>query len=93
MAEGRVRSLNAFCVMNAADKIMELAGPTAGHDFGNNRVRGAGHRVRECLTERPELDNQPSSILTHFMGAHRRGRAGPVAPVGPQGPPTLLRFA
>ena len=37
---------------------MKRAGKPAGHDFGDNRVPGAGQRVRECLTERPELDNR-----------------------------------
>ncbi len=34
------------------------------HDFADSRVPGDGHRVRECLTERPELDNQPQRRLT-----------------------------
>ena len=45
--------------------MMKRAGNPAGHDFGDNRVPGAGQRVRECLTERPELDNQISLIMTH----------------------------
>ncbi len=49
---------------------MKRAGKPAGHDFGDNRVPGAGQRVRECLTERPELDNQGALIMTH---RHRAG--------------------
>ncbi len=64
---------------------MKRAGPTAGHDFGDNRVPGAGQRVRECLTDRPDLDNQVSLIMTHRdragdasgQGAGRREGAGP----------------
>ena len=63
--------------------MMERDGKPAGHDFGDNRVPGDGQRVRECLTERPELDNQPSLILTHRDGFPRlsvrsawRGGAG-----------------
>ncbi len=42
---------------------MKRAGEPAGHDFGDNRVPGAGQRVRECLTERPELDNLVSVLF------------------------------
>ncbi len=44
---------------------MKRAGNPAGHDFADNRVPGAGQRVRECVTERPELDNHPALIKTH----------------------------
>ncbi len=60
---------------------MKRAGEPAGHDFGDNRVPGAGQRVRECLTERPELDNQGTLIMTHRDRAgdplgHRAGEGG-----------------
>ncbi len=44
------------------DCTVDSAGPTAGHDFVDNRVPGDGQRVRECLTERPELVNAIDSI-------------------------------
>ncbi len=55
---------------------MKRAGEPAGHDFGDNRVPGAGQRVRECLTERPELDNQISLTRNHFMAADWPSRLG-----------------
>ncbi len=48
--------------------MMKRAGKPAGHDFADNRVPGGGQRVREGLTERPELDNQGSVIKTHRDG-------------------------
>ena len=49
----------------------EAIRPTAGNDFGDNRVPGKGQKVRKSLTERPELDNQPTQINTHCDGARR----------------------
>ena len=64
----------------------EASGPTAGNDFGDNRVPGKGQkagsggldretirqpRVQEGLTERPELDNQGSAWASMPMTAFR----------------------
>ncbi len=66
---------------------MKRAGKIAGHDFGDNRVSGDGQRVRECLTERTELDNQVSLIRTHFTAI----RCPPDSGLGRLGPPAALR--
>ncbi len=66
--------------------MMERAGKPAGHDFGDNRVPGAGQRVRECLTERPELDNQVSLIRD-------AGGQGMAAFGGAAWPPSGIRRA
>ena len=46
--------------------MMKRAGKPAGHDFGDNRVPGDGQKARECLTERPELDNEDTKAQRIF---------------------------
>ena len=47
--------------------MMKRTGPTAGADFGDNRVPGKGQnkRFRKSLTTVPELDNQGAVIKAH----------------------------
>ena len=54
--------------------MMKRAGKPAGHDFGDNRVPGDGQKARECLTERPELDNEDTKDTKKKMTAFQRAK-------------------